>query len=45
MVAREQVRIDGAGKYDTDDYGEFEFDLAVLSRLIRSANAGRRHLF
>jgi tetratricopeptide (TPR) repeat protein len=26
-VAREQVTIDGAGKYTTDDTGEFEFDL------------------
>src|SRR5215469_18248899 len=27
LVSREQVAIDGAGKYDTDDDGEFEFDL------------------
>jgi hypothetical protein len=27
LVAREQVTIDGAGKYTTDDGGEFEFDL------------------
>lgn len=28
LVARKQVKIDGASKYDPDDDGEFEFDLA-----------------
>jgi hypothetical protein len=28
LVAREQVEIEGAGRYKTDEYGEFEFDLA-----------------
>ena len=27
FVAREQVAIEGAGQYQTDDHGEFEFDL------------------
>lgn len=28
IVAREQVEIEGAGRYTTNDHGEFEFDLA-----------------
>lgn len=28
LVAREEVTIEGAGQYTTDDHGEFEFDLA-----------------
>src|SRR5215469_5540295 len=28
LVAGEEVQIEGAGRYTTDDYGEFEFDLA-----------------
>jgi tetratricopeptide (TPR) repeat protein len=28
LIAREQVTIEGAGQYMTDDHGEFEFDLA-----------------
>jgi tetratricopeptide (TPR) repeat protein len=27
LIAREQVTIEGAGNYDTDDHGEFDFDL------------------
>ena len=28
LIAREQVTIEGAGQYMTDDHGEFEFDVA-----------------